>query len=153
MKITDALRGEHGVFYAQFERIRKAVDDNASLDELQGATRVLATALVSHAMLENNLLFAALEPKIGGMGPLAVMRHEHNDIEGGFLELDSVKDAAIFKTRVVELMDYAVDHFAKEENILFPMAERALDELRLCELGADLAEARGVTLADRPMCG
>ncbi|MCL4232905.1 MAG: hemerythrin domain-containing protein [Deltaproteobacteria bacterium] len=153
MKITDALRGEHGVFYAQFERIRKAIDDNAPLDELQGATRTLAAALLSHATIENTIFFPALEPSIGGMGPLAVMRHEHGDIEGGFLELDSVQDIGVLRSRVAELMEYAIDHFAKEENILFPLAERSLDAQRLDELGSDWAEARGVTLADRPMCG
>lgn len=153
MKITDALRGEHGVFYAQFERIRKAIDGGASLDELQGATRTLAAALLSHAAIENNIFFPALDAKIGGMGPLAVMRHEHQDIEGGFLELDSVADTSVLKSRLDELMEYAIDHFAKEENVLFPLAERSLDETRLCELGSDWAEARGVTLADRPMCG
>ena len=52
MKITEALKGEHGVFYAQFQFIDNALTD-ANLATLKALGAMLAAALVPHAQIEN----------------------------------------------------------------------------------------------------
>ncbi|MBI3536529.1 MAG: hemerythrin domain-containing protein, partial [Chloroflexi bacterium] len=60
MKITDALKGEHGVFYAQFQFINDSLS-SANLSIIQSLGAMLAAALVPHAQIENEILFPALE--------------------------------------------------------------------------------------------
>ena len=100
MRMTDALRGEHGVFYAWFEQIETMVTKGATTEVLRGHARALAGALGSHADLEDRLLFTALEPKIGPMGPLHVMRHEHEEIEAGIAAMADEQDAGSLADRL-----------------------------------------------------
>jgi len=146
MKITDALLGEHAVLYRLLDY---CAAEAAAWDEttLRSAAGALAAALKSHAQIEDSLLFQALDPVFPpGMGPLAVMRDEHEEIEGS---IDRVLGGAGLeqgRMLLVDLSALAHDHFAKEEQVLFPMAEQHLGEARLTEIGARWAEERGVTL-------
>ena len=81
MKLTDALLGEHAVLYDLFEYLNEMIANNGSLQEAQRAVSILERVLASHARIEEDLLFPALEPQLGPMGPLAVMRSEHQSIE------------------------------------------------------------------------
>ena len=47
---------------------------------------------------------------------------------------------------LLDTIAIARDHFAKEEQVLFPMAANALPPEELQALGAEWAAARGVTL-------
>lgn len=148
MKITDAFLGEHGAFYAQIEHLERTVPAAASVPDVQGQAGVLAAALATHAGLEDELLFAALEPRLGAMqGPLAVMRAEHVEIERALARAQEARTLADAQQLVVYALQVARRHFAKEEQVLFPMAERALDADTLEMLGLQWAVARGVALA------
>ncbi|MBI3914701.1 MAG: hemerythrin domain-containing protein [Chloroflexi bacterium] len=163
MKITAALLGEHGVFYAQFDFIEQAIAD-ANLATIQSLGAMLAAALVPHAMMENEVFFPAIEGRIGEGGPTTVMRMEHQeieerlrelsdfkgaheDIEGALARLPATRDADAARRVMKDVVLAACEHFAKEENILFPMAEQMLDARALEEMGAEWATRRGVVLA------
>ena len=85
MKITDALLGEHGVFYSQFEYMERALPESDDPDRLNVEVSLLSASLVAaletHARLEDELLFDALEVQVGPIGPLVMMRQEHQEIE------------------------------------------------------------------------
>jgi len=81
MILTEALLGEHAVFYAQFDHLVQTVPGVGDLTIIQAQTALIASALATHAQLEEDLLFKALDPHLGEMGPLAVMRMEHQEIE------------------------------------------------------------------------
>jgi len=147
MRITEALLGEHGVFYAQFDHLEQAVPAAETLAQVQNQTALLAAGLGPHANLENDLLFAALEPHLGPMGPLAVMRMEHDEIEGTLARVQEVKDLAGAQHLALHAIQVARDHFAKEEQVLFPMAQQVLSAEALAQLGAQWAEQRQVRLA------
>jgi len=147
MRITDALLGEHGVFYAQFDHLEQAVPAAETLAQVKDQAALLAAALKPHANLENDLLFAALEPHLGPMGPLAVMRMEHDEIEGTLARVQEVKDLAGAQDLALHAIQVARDHFAKEEQVLFPMAQQVLSAEALAQLGAQWAEQRQVRLA------
>lgn len=52
MKITDALLGEHAVFYAQFEHLRQSLPVADALTQVHSQGAMLAAALATHAHLE-----------------------------------------------------------------------------------------------------
>lgn len=124
-----------------------------SLVVLRAAGHMMATELLAHARREDEALFPALEAVFGaGGGPTAVMREEHRDIHAQadrfratLRELEQVEHPAIVaggatlralvaaeasakdllatSREVIRLLDL---HFAKEEDILFPMAHQVL---------------------------
>ncbi|GIX49387.1 MAG: hypothetical protein KatS3mg131_3598 [Candidatus Tectimicrobiota bacterium] len=144
MKLTDALRGEHGVFYAQFAHLQEQAAAPAQVRE---QVALLAAALQTHARLEEELLFAALEPHLGPMGPLAVMRMEHDEIDTGLAALQQVEEAKAARQQLERLLQLAREHFTKEEHVLFALAEQYLDGKALTRLGEQWAARRGVHLA------
>lgn len=145
MKITEALLGEHGVFYALMEHLEQVVKTSNSLDLIQQLASMLTAALATHADIENALLFSTLESHIGPMGPLAVMRQEHDEIERTLDRVQKASDLAEAQQGVLHALQVARDHFAKEEQVLFPMAHQMLDEETLTRLGTQWAELRKLT--------
>ncbi|HET7040319.1 MAG TPA: hemerythrin domain-containing protein [Gemmatimonadales bacterium] len=139
MKATDALLGEHGTFYLLFDHLERAAPGDC-----QAGAALLAAALIPHAQFENQRLFPALEERIGPDGPLAVMRAEHDEIEGTLLGLAALADPAEVRRRLRHAIAVAREHFRKEEMVLFPMAERALGAAALERMGAEWSAARGV---------
>jgi hemerythrin-like domain-containing protein len=145
MKLTDALLGEHALLYETFDHLRAAAA-GGEISDIRGAVLVLERILVAHSRIEEELLFSSLEPCLGPMGPLAVMRAEHRGLDDLLRSAKTTDDLAGLKAAVGRLLDLAVDHFRKEEMVLFPMAGRVLDEDTLARLGDRWAERRGVAL-------
>lgn len=144
MQITDAFLGEHGVLYAHFDHLLETVPASADLPLVQSQATLLLTTLGSHAHLEDELLFSALDPFLGPMGPLAVMRMEHDQIEGLLGKASQATDAGQARNLLLSAVQVARSHFAKEEQVLYPIARQVLDEGQLHELGAQWAARRGV---------
>lgn len=165
MKITDALLGEHGVFYAQFDLLQRTAE-TANLEKMQAQGALLAAGLAPHAQIENEILFPALEKVLGEHGPTQVFRQEHAQIEGWLAQLQEVRallqahdeiesalarlaqldDVAQAQRLVLDTLYLAREHFAKEETMLFPMAEGMLEPRVLEDLGAQWARWRSVVL-------
>jgi len=149
MKITDAFLGEHAVFYAQFNHLEQTVPNADSVAQVKNLGAMLTAALASHAQLEEELLFQNLESYIGPGGPLAVMRMEHNRIEENLARLPGLAAYEPACDILLQTLQVAREHFAKEEQILYPLAERTLGGGRLSELGEQWAEARKVFIGAR----
>ena len=146
MKITDAFLGEHGVFYAQFGYLEDALEVPGSVERVRDLGFMLAAALEPHAHMEDELLF---EPLIrdGIFGPAAEMEDEHRAIEETLREALSATDAARGADLLREAIRMAREHFLKEEQIAFPLAEERLGAEVLRERGREWAERRAVVLA------
>ncbi len=94
--------------------------------------------LEPHSEREEGVLFSMMEKYIGReSGPIAVMEYEHDQAKGfigTFLKAvhtnDDYTDEEMLE--LAELIKNAyytlVDHFAKEENVLFPMAQNFFTE-------------------------
>lgn len=146
MKITDAFLGEHAVFYRQFDEVDDMLD-RADLNSLKHAAAVIAGALESHAQLEDALLFGPLaRAAADGADIFALMEEEHTVIAKLLGEIATARDAARAAELLTDMIAAARDHFAKEENVAFPRAERLLDAGELHRLGAAWAQARNVVL-------
>jgi hemerythrin-like domain-containing protein len=142
MKITEAMLGEHGVFYAQFEHLEQTLPTTTTLAQVQAQAALLAAGLATHARLEDELLFAKIDPS----GPVAMMRREHDQIEGDLGRVQEASDLAQAQQLVLHAVQVARDHFIKEEEVLFPMAEQTLGAEALRQLGTQWARERQVQL-------
>ncbi len=143
MKMTEALLRDHAMFYRQFDGLEQALQAASAPGAIEAQVQVLDGALETHARLEDELLFAALEPQLGGMGPLGVMRMEHDEIDRTLAELRDQAGGAETAAGVRHLLETVRLHFAKEEQVLFPMAEQLLGDDRLEELGSEFVRRRG----------
>ena len=95
--------------------------------------------------LEEELLFVHLEPHLGTQGgPLAVMRAEHDEIKGGLSQLPQLQNLDEAQNLLLHIIAVAREHFAKEERILYQMAEQTLGEEKLTQLGSEWARQRNV---------
>ena len=132
---------------------------STALPALREAAHMMTTDLIAHARREDDIFFVAVESAMGGaFGPTTVMRSEHAEIPAGadrfestLRELQEVQHPAIVEGGArlqamvqggagpVELLaiarpllDLIDDHFAKEEQVLFPMSRTLLgaDSLR-----------------------
>ncbi len=147
MKITDALLGEHGVFYAWFDALEEMLDELDGPDAVRALAAPLTRALVSHARFEDELLFDELAQRIGSdAAPLAVMRAEHEEIEAELERAASARSAREGADALRRAIDRAREHFAKEERVVFPIAREQLDGARLRLLAEQWAARRGVVL-------
>jgi hemerythrin-like domain-containing protein len=144
MDIVDALLGEHGALHAQFDHLEGAVQD-AALSAVKAQAELLAAALQSHSTLEDELLFAPLEPFLGAGSPeLLGMRMMHEEIDRG---LEACRDAAETGPAQRELLGViglARQHFLGEEQTLFPLAQQRLPRQIRARLGAQWAVRRGI---------
>lgn len=146
MKITDALLGEHGVLYRLLDYCEKSAR-SWDLEAVRVGAGALDKALKSHAEVEEELLFQNLDAHFpGGMGPLAVMREEHEEIEASVERARVTDDVEEARRLLPRIAVVAQEHFAKEEQVLFPMALQLLGEDKLEELGDRWAERRGVSI-------
>lgn len=145
MRITDALLGEHGVLYAQFEHIERVLEDDLDAASIRELAALLGAALAPHARLEEELLFQPAE-SAGGSGPFQVMREEHERIDSLLRAGSSARDAPAAAESLRDAIRVARDHFLKEEEIAFPVAEQSIGEPALSDLGRRWANRRAVRL-------
>jgi hemerythrin-like domain-containing protein len=141
-------------------------------EPLAAVARMMGTTLLDHARKEDDALFPAMERVFGLDGsPTGVMREEHREIRDRadlfrktLHQLNQVEHPAIVAggarlaalttgtgsageliqlgERLIELLE---SHFAKEEDILFPMARAALEPSALVEVGRRMDEIEGAT--------
>ena len=131
------------MFYALFDRLEELLDETDSAAALQTAMDLLAPVLVSHAKVEDELLFPKLESRQSG-GPLDTMRSEHRQIDELFTGIHSISDLDLLRGRVQEMINVAREHFQKEEAIVLPVAVETVDAETLERIGQQWARLRNV---------
>jgi hemerythrin-like domain-containing protein len=147
MRIVDALLGEHGAFYAQFDRLEDVLPHATSPGEVREQAALLAAALISHAKLEDEVLFRRMRQAGGDPGLLMTMEDEHVEIAALLARAQVTTNLEGTRSALLEAVALARNHFAKEERVAFPMAEALLDGDALNELGDVWAERRVVFLS------
>lgn len=147
MKITDALLGEHGLFYAYFDTLnaKLSAGDAAALRPLADA---LDGMLRAHATAEDDLLFPVMEAAMDDAGPLPMMIEEHQAVDRLLDEIKTAATDAEVGLVLGELMELVTEHFEKEEAVVFPAAEQFVDAATLTAMGRRWAAARNVRLSE-----
>ncbi|MCD8511007.1 MAG: hemerythrin domain-containing protein [Bacillus sp. (in: Bacteria)] len=111
------------------------------LDKLYNALGQFKTELDSHSQKEDNYLFDLVAEHIGREeGPIVVMEEDHitakakiHEFLRKYQELDRENpddDIRELTNYVSVIFHTLTDHFLKEEEILFPMAENNFDRSR-----------------------
>lgn len=153
MKITDALLGEHAIMYELFSHVRETIENCNEIAEVSGAILILDKLLLSHVVIEDELLFPEIESRLGSAGPISVMRSEHRQIEDYMEAAKTETDINAFKVLISEFLDLVYSHFHKEEMALFAIAQQVLDEVTLEDLGQQWAKRRNVTIRGESCLG
>lgn len=143
------LKDEHGPLnlqkselYSLSSQIEKEGDEaNWGNLIMQLREKVIAfiAELEPHSEREEGVLFPMMAKYIGNeSGPIAVMEYEHDQAKWNiakFIELTENLTTSIEKETAQKLASYITtayliltDHFSKEENVLFPMAENILTD-------------------------
>ncbi|MBO9596904.1 MAG: hemerythrin domain-containing protein [Cohnella sp.] len=139
------LRDEHASLRTMMDDFNLTAEQVMSGDGielfymLREQVAVFADQLRQHARKEDDALFPMMAEHIGrGFGPIAVMEHEHEQAEMNlerFLAAAGPADSTLSDEEAKFVAGYAAlaysiltQHFNKEENVLFPMAERILSE-------------------------
>jgi uncharacterized protein (DUF2249 family)/hemerythrin-like domain-containing protein len=88
------------------------------------------TGLFRHIEVEEKDLFPAFE-RIAEDGPTTVMRHEHEAIRESVEDILSAtvnRHLDDFERFHADLLGVLIEHNMKEENILYPLTDRGLDD-------------------------
>ena len=135
------------MFYAQFDRLDEQLPSCREVAEVREQAALLASALVSHARLEDELLFPAMARESADPGLIDAMEAEHAAIADRLSRAQGTADLVMARNELLEAVSLARDHFAKEERLAFPLADELLGATVLRELGAAWALRRDVFLA------
>jgi len=131
MAFHDVLSDQHRVCDAHFVKIEQAAQ-RADWQAAAAAAQAFIDATEAHFGYEEQTLFPALEAALPmAVGPTSVMRGEHAQMRALFAELvDAIgaRDALALGDAVETLLLVMQQHNAKEENVLYPMADRALSD-------------------------
>ena len=131
MTFTSFMAADHQQCDQHFAAAEEAVD-RGDWQQAADVHRQFIEAMQHHFAMEEELLFPAFEQASGNaMGPTAVMRHEHEQMRALFAEMDaalSQQDSSAYLGASETLLILMQQHNAKEEQILYPMSDRALGE-------------------------
>jgi regulator of cell morphogenesis and NO signaling len=150
------LKSEHPPLLEQLEgmyqltqKVDQEIDIETNFTGLITKVKEFKAALDPHSEREEGILFPMMGVYIGTTsGPIAVMEYEHDQAKsniGAFLaQVESDLDSNEEKKKAAELIQNAyfilTEHFSKEENVLFPMAERMLTDEEKEELFQKIQE-------------
>lgn len=151
------LKEEHPPLLAQLDGLYKLTQEIEQHDEVERSFAELIIQVTKfkddldpHSDREEGVLFPMMGVYIGTTsGPIAVMEYEHDQAKAHIGEFLSKADSS---QAIEEMKNLAVliknayfiltEHFAKEENVLFPMAERMLSDEEKEELYQKIQEIK-----------
>ena len=135
LTITDTLIAEHRVFTDLFDQIESLLPNLTTPAEVKLLATLVERLLQSHADVEKNLAFAALDHMLNDKRSLDRMHQDHHEIDGS---LRRVQAAPNFK-EACRLLQKAIAasrvHFQYEEQSVFPQVEQVLHQDALTALG------------------
>ncbi|EZP77402.1 hemerythrin HHE cation binding domain-containing protein [Parageobacillus genomosp. 1] len=144
----ERLKQEHGPLRELKQRmfeLAQAIGDEEGqnwkerLLALRESVQSFVNELDPHSEREEGVLFPMMAQYIGRTsGPIAVMEYEHDQANqrlASFLtktvelpETVNRESAVALANEVIDAYHILAEHFMKEENVLFPMAERLLSD-------------------------
>jgi len=127
--ILEFMASEHEKCDEQFAAAEQQVSKK-QWEQADAGFDAFHTAMERHFKMEEDVLFVHLERVMGGgVGPVAVMKMEHGqmrDLMGELAARLKARDTDGYLGAAETLLVLMQQHNMKEEQILYPMAERAL---------------------------
>ncbi len=119
------------------------VEPKLGMESLEGFAAYLSGEVAHHFRLEEEALFPLLGRHLGtDAGPLAVMNAEHEEFRSLLARLQELVAGGQIAEQAAcarELIELLRAHIAKEDGVLFPMAERLLAPAERGELASRAA--------------
>lgn len=138
------LKREHPPLLAQLEglyQLTQQIEQGLGVEEkfavLKAKVSQFKDELDPHSEREEGVLFPMMGVYIGTTsGPIAVMEYEHDQAKGQIGTFLEKAESSNLTTKEMQKLSELIknayfilaEHFSKEENILFPMAERMLTD-------------------------
>ena len=131
------LREQLEVLFSLCTKVETEEEKSVTLEELVKEVVSFSTNLEFHSVREEDILFRMMEVYLGkNGGPIAVMEYEHEQANGfinTFLsktETQSLTPEEIIQNTnlIKDAYHTLLDHFMKEEQVLYPMAEKLFSE-------------------------
>jgi hemerythrin-like domain-containing protein len=142
MKITEALFAEHLVFHNMFDHIEATTPKLKTLAEVKSMAGMMESLLKSHSDTEDELFIGPLEHCFEQLGQRDAFLEEHQEIDASLRSLQQAKQLEKARQLLLSAVAYSRKHFDKEERIVFPLAERVLNNKTLVALGRTWMEQR-----------
>jgi hemerythrin-like domain-containing protein len=142
MKITEALFAEHLVFHNMFDHIEATAPKLKTLTEVKALAALMESLLKAHSDTEDELFIGPLEHCFEQMGQRDAFLEEHQEIDSSLRNLQQAKQLKKARQLLLAAVAYSRKHFDKEERIVFPLAERVLNNRTLTDLGQTWMEQR-----------
>jgi len=142
MKITEALLAEHVVFHSMFDHVEAIAPTLKTLAELKAVAAILESMLKVHADTEDALFLGPLEHCFEQIGQRDSFVEEHQEMDANLQLVEKAVRAKEALELLLSAVAHSRRHFDREERIVFPMAERVLNERTLNELGEAWMEQR-----------
>ncbi len=142
MKITEALLAEHLVFHSMFDHIEAMAPRLQTLVEVKSLAALMEQLLKAHSDTEDELFIGPLEHCFEQLGQRDAFLEEHQEIDTSLKNLQQAKQLKTARQLLLAAVSYSRKHFDKEERIVFPLAERVLNNKTLTALGQTWMEQR-----------
>jgi regulator of cell morphogenesis and NO signaling len=131
MKTIEVLSAQHQDVLAQLATLDGQLRGGGAAD-LAAFALFLQQEVMQHFTLEEDALFPVLGRHLGvEQGPLAVMNSEHQafrELLGGLGTALGTQRLDMQRQYAAEIIELLRSHIMKEDDILFPMAQRILGE-------------------------
>lgn len=131
------LREQLEVLFSLCTKVETEEEKRVALVELVKEVVSFSTNLEFHSVREEDILFRMMEVYLGkNGGPIAVMEYEHEQANG-FINtfLSKTENQSLTPEEIIENTNLIkdayhtlLDHFMKEEQVLYPMAEKLFSE-------------------------
>jgi hemerythrin superfamily protein len=116
-----------------FSNLRATLEDHETNEENDFLSQLLETSSFSLEADQN----AAIKEQVGEIFD------DHSDFEAIFQQISKLStDGAAWLERINELANLVREHAQKEEDKLFPVAKKALDQAQADEIGRQIEERR-----------
>jgi iron-sulfur cluster repair protein YtfE (RIC family) len=133
MTITDVLRTEHRLLRTMMQALGDELAEEAPAEALRQRGIMLGIALEAHAQREEQMLFAPLRSHSATIQHLITLMEVVHDEVRTLLE-EIADPARSTRGRLWAILDLTEEHFVKEEDELFPLAELLLESETLAHL-------------------
>ncbi|MFA6561304.1 MAG: hemerythrin domain-containing protein [Verrucomicrobiia bacterium] len=135
MRITDALSTEHAIFVAAFDQVEHVMPYVKTLAEVKLIGRLLEPLLHKHGEKEEHLAFSALNHIVKDRQPFERLHLDHQEKDNLLAQLAGAGNVAEAKDLLRMAIVMLRVHFRYEEQIAFPLMEKALQDESLETLG------------------
>jgi hemerythrin-like domain-containing protein len=141
VQVTEAIALEHATLLRVFDEIERVLPQLASAAEVGRLATIVAGLLATHAELEVNFAFVALDHALRHKGRLTTLHQDHRELDDRLRRVHEATNCMEAGGLLRAGLGGARRHFEKEERELFPVLERALGIGALAILGEAFVKA------------